>query len=1028
MLQQACFPEEIEASGMDEGGNPSGQPASAGIVNGQCASAGAQPAITGEPAAAPTDSHPSAAGPANASSSPSNLCLRAASVAIAPAPTHSQELVRKTLTWATGTKDAAVIASLADSLPDWAIAEQVQKYKDAQLALKMNKQVQKIRVNPSNRWSKINVGKAFAKHLDLHQVPHPSPLAMRSASAITDSISRKGAIYWKAPEAVWASFMSQLTWPKKLEGKQGYQRKLVRRWYDATLSSCGGTLVPATDEAVEDKRAVGGRGQKQAISGKKRMRTAGSCGVHLIKAPSIRKRLYEWFLSVRYSIDWDAINKRARNNGRKKAMGRFPRAILKAKVQQFQLEYAEESLKRGVKVSLFTPRSRWFSEWEKEYGLCMKQPNRKYKCSKELLGQRLQAFWITVFRIRAFILALFGYDPDMENFDQTPYHKNESGSQDARTLAVAGEKVPLIEGHGDTRVRWTANLTTFSDAARIERGERPYCEFMFKHDIKGEVSQLELRLREHIRGRGYGPWVTVATSHSGSYSQDDVVNFLDAHLPRDGPQSRARYWRIMFADDFAAHKVDAVRRLCWQRGYVLIIQPGGATPVTQTCDTDLNQTVRREYIVLETQEFIAQFQQGVAIPSLRPEMMIDLMVEVLSGPEIHLAAAAGYKKTGVKVKLEGGEDQEIQREAGDFWRELGMREKVNKEIKLVREAAEQGHLTWSYHNVLHLMMPYPKNVEEDRLLRLTHDAGHVDDEEARWARACGDEVPGEDDSSTESESDDAGANAGAGAPSMAGCNGGPASAMTDLCPQSGTAAPELSADLATAFEDCHHHMTTLHAVHQELRACGLMKQAHGIQLAIDKQRRHMRALGREDADVAIALRDRQREVEAQHQLAARRVEDAYRMNLTAKRIKAQVAEAGAELKRKHAALKDVEDALALRHAMKTFTPELLGQGQKRAGGAKAQKVRFEVLDRLASYGVGLSPDQKNDWSLFKHAWDSKMVDEHDVNWGSTFAGWVQQIVEDMASGKGNNAFSMFMHNEWRRCLSDEPAIRLPGRQ
>ena len=57
-----------------------------------------------------------------------------------------------------------------------------------------------------------------------------------------------------------------------------------------------------------------------------------------------------------------------------------------------------------------------------------------------------------------------------------------------------------------------------------------------------------------------------------------------------------------------------------------------------------------------------------------------------------------------------------------------------------------------------------------------------------------------------------------------------------------------------------------------------------------------------------------------------------------------------------------------------------------------------------------------------------MVDEHDVNWGSTFAGWVQQIVEDMASGKGNNAFSMFMHNEWGRCLSDEPAIRLPGRQ
>ena len=479
-----------------------------------------------------------------------------------------------------------------------------------------------------------------------------------------------------------------------MQWQASYQRKLVKRWHESSLVAC---------PAYKGHKA-GGRGNRKTLKVKNRHHETGYKGVQLIKAPSIRKRLYDWFLSVRYSIDWDAINKRARNNGRKKAMGRFPRAILKAKVQQFQLEYAEESLVRGVKVNLFEPSARWFKGWEQEFGLSMRQPNRKYKCSKELLGQRLEAFWITVFRIRAFIMALFGYDPDMENFDQTPYHKNESGSQDARTLAITGEKVPLIEGHGDTRVRWTANLTTFSDAARIERGERPYCEFMFKHDIKGEVSQLELRLREHIRGRGYGPWVTAATSHSGSYSQDDVLNFLDRHLPQDGPQSRARYWRIMFADDFAAHKVDAVRRLCWQRGYVLILQHGGATPITQTCDTDLNQRVRRDYITLETQEFIDYFQRGVAIPQLRPETMIDLMVQVLSSPEVHLRAARGYKKTAVAVHIDGREDQEIQREAGDFWRELGMRQKVDAEIAAVRAEAQGRRLTWTYDEVLNLMV------------------------------------------------------------------------------------------------------------------------------------------------------------------------------------------------------------------------------------------------------------------------------------------------------------------------------------
>ena len=83
----------------------------------------------------------------------------------------------------------------------------------------------------------------------------------------------------------------------------------------------------------------------------------------------------------------------------------------------------------------------------------MRRPNRKYKCSKQLLAQRLQRFWITVFRVRLLCLLACGYDPDMENFDQTPYHHNESGSKEEATLAVAGEVVPLIEGHAATRCR-----------------------------------------------------------------------------------------------------------------------------------------------------------------------------------------------------------------------------------------------------------------------------------------------------------------------------------------------------------------------------------------------------------------------------------------------------------------------------------------------------------------------------------------------------------------------------------------------
>ena len=90
-------------------------------------------------------------------------------------------------------------------------------------------------------------------------------------------------------------------------------------------------------------------------------------------------------------------------------------------------------------------------------------------------------------------------------------------------MAVKGCLVPLIEGHSDTRARWTASLTTFDDKERILNGELPYAEFMFRAD--GEV--LLGKLREHVRSRGCAPWVSVATSEKASYREADVLGFLD---------------------------------------------------------------------------------------------------------------------------------------------------------------------------------------------------------------------------------------------------------------------------------------------------------------------------------------------------------------------------------------------------------------------------------------------------------------------------------------------------------------------
>ena len=118
----------------------------------------------------------------------------------------------------------------------------------------------------------------------------------------------------------------------------------------------------------------------------------------------------------------------------------------------------------------------------------------------------------------------------------------------------------------------------------------------------------------------------------------------------------------------------------------------------------------------------------------------------------------------------------------------------------------------------------------------------------------------------------------------------------------------------------------------------------------------------------------------------------------------------------------MENFRAAKHAINTFTPDALGQGSHNAGGAKAKSRRFEVLDRLARLKAGLSPGQQNDWQWFKESWDPAMVREHQDNWGSLFAGWVQTVLNDNRS----NAFSLFVYNETCRVFNDTVALHVPG--
>ena len=145
---------------------------------------------------------------------------------------------------------------------------------------------------------------------------------------------------------------------------------------------------------------------------------------------------------------------------------------------------------------------------------------------------------------------------------------------------------------------------------------------------------------------------------------------------------------------------------------------------------------------------------------------------------------------------------------------------------------------------------------------------------------------------------------------------------------------------------------------------------------------------------------------------------------TAAKLNEEAKAATALLKKRKREIEDAEVVLETKHAIKQYTLQDLGMGQKRVGGAAAKKNRLEVLDRLARLGQGLSPAQKNDFKWFKEAWDARMLQEHGDNWPELFMGWMQRLLGENEDGVAN-AFSVFVHNETRRCFDGVSALRVP---
>ena len=337
------------------------------------------------------------------------------------------------LSWATHLQDHALLVGLAGSLPEAVVQEQVRLYEArGGVVAKASTEPKQILVYPNLLKSRMQAAAAFDKFLKGEGWEGTTRLPRNACPKFLHTLAFTAGGRLPAPCRSLRAWHAQ--WQK-----------------DARLRNPGAKIVEGRHGSAGVLQMWQRRQRERGLQGRP------------VACAWLRQSLFEWFMTMRYSIDWNAVRGSLRSGGQKKSLARFTRQLMRQKAQQLLQDYCHECLMRGQRATAVQLTARWFSNWEADYGLNMRKANRKYKVPKAVMAERLQIGWLNVARVRALCLACHGYDPEDENWDQSPFHHIESGSQNSNTLAVAGSTVPLIEGHADTRERWTGNFTTFSN-------------------------------------------------------------------------------------------------------------------------------------------------------------------------------------------------------------------------------------------------------------------------------------------------------------------------------------------------------------------------------------------------------------------------------------------------------------------------------------------------------------------------------------------------------------------------------------
>ena len=153
-------------------------------------------------------------------------------------------------------------------------------------------------------------------------------------------------------------FVKTLVWSKCKEMKTETQRaKALRRWHRDYREKCVDEPRRSSLRSIHLKHGSA----RPPVEYGRRQRRLGLQGTGSIRCDWAREALYQWFVSVRYSVDWKLCASNASRSGRPKCLARSTRGLLRQKLKQLMIDYCNQCLVRGIKPTTFQATARWFS-------------------------------------------------------------------------------------------------------------------------------------------------------------------------------------------------------------------------------------------------------------------------------------------------------------------------------------------------------------------------------------------------------------------------------------------------------------------------------------------------------------------------------------------------------------------------------------------------------------------------------------------------------------------------------------------